>query len=291
MMRRKWICIPVILLLGGLLLTGCSGRGNTKDSAAVPEKSTIDKTEEKEGEPAEEEESEETAAVQENAPAYLENLDMFDAGTILNREEINMDSLGYYFQAYEISGDILNRIYGRSYQENENIGLEELRYLKVLHYNFDHEIQVGELIVNAALVEDYFEIFQTLFQNEYEIQSMYLIDDFWTGDGTSSDTASIQENNTSAFCYREITWGGELSNHALGCAIDINPQQNPYVTYYDGQPSWYHENASDYIDRTSGALHVITHDDICYQTFIAHGFSWGGDWENPKDYQHFEKTN
>ena len=29
--------------------------------------------------------------------------------------------------------------------------------------------------------------------------------------------------------------------------------------------------------------------DLCYQLFIEHGFSWGGNWRTTKDYQHFEK--
>ena len=41
-----------------------------------------------------------------------------------------------------------------------------------------------------------------------------------------------------------------LSNHAYGCAIDINPQQNPYITITDGRQTWSHDNAEQYIDRS-----------------------------------------
>ena len=233
------------------------------------------------------------AALEEQSarPVYTLDVGELAAGTVVSAGEVDPENLDQYFQSYEIEvGDaVYNRIYGKSYVDNPNIGLGDLRYFKVLHYNFDHEIQVGELIANAALEQDYLEIFRELFESEYEIYSMYLIDDFWTGDGDSSDTASIEVNNTSAFCYRQITGGGRLSNHAYGRAIDINPQQNPYVSYSSGYPQWSHSNANDYIDRTTGYAHVITYDDLCYQVFTAHGFSWGGDWSNPKDYQHFEK--
>lgn len=33
----------------------------------------------------------------------------------------------------------------------------------------------------------------------------------------------------------------------------------------------------------------IDHDDLCYQLFTAHGFTWGGDWNSVKDYPAFEK--
>ena len=28
--------------------------------------------------------------------------------------------------------------------------------------------------------------------------------------------------------------------------------------------------------------------DLCYELFAEHGFEWGGDWTDRKDYQHFE---
>jgi hypothetical protein len=211
------------------------------------------------------------------------------AGSIVPEEEIDFDNLSRHFVSLAVSEDIQTRINGKSYRENPDISLDELRYLKVLHYNFNHEIQVGELIVNVSLDAEFLEILTELFENEYEIQSMYLIDNYWTGDAISTDSASITANNTSAFCYREITWGGELSRHAFGRAIDINPQQNPYVDYSSGSPSWAHTNANDYIDRTTGAAHVITHEDLCYKVFTNHGFEWGGDWYPVIDYQHFEK--
>lgn len=214
-----------------------------------------------------------------------------EAGAIVPEDMVNFDDLQQYFCSYEIQvdDDVYQRIIGKSYRENNNIGLSDLAYLKVLHYNFEHEIQVGELIVNAELKEDFCNIFRDLFEEEYEIYSMYLIDNFWTGDGASSDTASIDVNNTSAFCYREITGGSSLSNHAFGRAIDINPQQNPYVSYRSGYPVWSHDNANDYIDRDTGYEHVITHEDVCYLIFSEYGFEWGGDWSTIKDYQHFEK--
>lgn len=186
--------------------------------------------------------------------------------------------------------EVYNRIAGKSYQENNNISLKDLRYLKLLHYNFQHEIQAGEMVVHEKVAEDVLNIFKELFLEQYEIQSVFLIDNYWTGDAASTDTASIDVNNTSCFNYREVTGGSSLSNHAYGCAIDINPQQNPYVWYgNDGGLHWTHENANPYIDRTTGLAHVITQGDICYSVFSKYGFSWGGLWSNPIDYQHFEK--
>ena len=197
------------------------------------------------------------------------------------------------FTASEIAeGDeVYNRINGKSYQENENISLEDLRYLQISHYDFEHEVQIGELIVNAELADEVLEIFQELYDAEYEIASMRLIDDYWVNeDPDQADTNSIDHNNTSAFCYRVVTGGQNLSRHAYGCAIDINPQQNPYLTLEeDGTYYCDHENALEYMDRTLEDAHEIKEGDICWQVFNDHGFTWGGSWTNPVDYQHFEK--
>lgn len=217
------------------------------------------------------------------------SIEQMKAGDILEAERTELPDWSGCFLVSEIGGDILGRIHGRSYVENMNIALEDLRYVKLWHYNYNHEIQAGEMIVHKNLVEDYRDIFMRLFQAEYEIQSMHLIDDYWTGDGVSSDSASIDANNTSAFCYRVVPDSAHLSNHAYGCAIDINPQQNPYITITDGRQTWSHDNAEQYIDRSRKEPHMIDHDDLCYQLFAEHGFTWGGDWQNPIDYQHFEK--
>ena len=150
---------------------------------------------------------------------------------------------------------------------------------------------LGEMIVNKDIEEDVRSIFKELFNNKYEIKSMRLIDDYWQVgcDGSIADNNSIEDNNTSCFCYRKATGGESISNHGYGRAIDINPQQNPYVE--NGQNT--HRNADEYVNnRYVGEPHVIvaSDEDICYSIFTKYGFTWGGNWTNPIDYQHFEKA-
>ena len=210
-------------------------------------------------------------------------------GDILSEQQVS-GNRDVYFQEQVIERDdaVFQRIMGKSYQDNENIGLEQLRYLKLIHYNFNHEIQVGEMIVNAELAQDVLNIFKELFEQEYEIQSVYLVDNYWQAGmtGDEADTASIEQNNTSCFNYRPVTGGSTLSDHAYGRAIDINPQQNPYINASGG---YSHTNAAPYIDRSSGLPHVIIDGDICDSIFEKYGFSWGGLWTGPIDYQHFYK--
>ena len=214
-----------------------------------------------------------------------------DAGTILDSASMDLENIERYFMVFDIveGDDVYRRINGRSYRKNDDIELKDLVYLKMPHYNFNGEIQVGELIVNRQIASDTVEIFKGLFMEKYPIESMFLVDNYWTGDPSAADTESMEYNNTSAFNYRPVTSGSRLSNHAYGRAIDINPRQNPYVSYRDGQPHWVPGNADKYIDRTSGLAYMITHDDLAYRLFKERGFDWGGDWNSVKDYQHFEK--
>lgn len=278
--QTAWFCTGIMLLiLTGIMLFHDGGikKGGGNDLTAVkkyPDTASLEAKRDK----------------AEKTPVCLENLDDIEAGTVLETDRIDLSHASDYFTVNEINDDVLQCINGKSYVENEHIQLDELRYLKLLHYNYSHKIQVGELIVNEKIAKDCREIFQELFSQQYEIASMCLIDKFWTGDSVDSDTNSIENNNTSAFNYRVVPDTDRLSNHAAGFAIDVNPLQNPYVKYNnDGSFAKYYKDMEKYTDRKQKEKHMITHDDICYQIFAKHGFTWGGDWNNSKDYQHFEK--
>ena len=98
-------------------------------------------------------------------------------------------------------------------------------------------------------------------------------------------------NNTSCFNYRVVENTSSLSKHALGLAIDINPLYNPYITYNkDGTSNVSPVAAMDYADRDKSFPYKIDEDDLCYKLFVEHGFTWGGNWNSCKDYQHFQKV-
>lgn len=281
MERRNCIAGLLVCVLVGtaLIFTGCVRRSKAEIRETETEKNVTEKNVT--------EELPESEAEQE----YLSDVQGLFAGTIVEKEKLDPNRWSDYFMIEEIREEIFGKINGKTYVENEHIGIEELRYLKVLHYNYDHQIQVGELIVNAEIAEDCKHIFTELFMQEYEIASMYLLEKYWTGDGVTTDTASIEENNSSAFNYRVVPGTNHLSNHARGYAIDLNPLQNPYVAYRsDGSFRTYYKDMEKYLDRNSGAAHMITHEDAAYQIFTKYGFTWGGDWKNSKDYQHFEKV-
>lgn len=203
------------------------------------------------------------------------------AGTILSQEELSVINPYCLFYNKEIPDEIFEKMNGVSFHEEGVISREDLRYVRVLHMGFDGETHIGELVVNAALADEVCGIFQKLYENSYQIESMLLIDDF-AGD----DHASMVADNTSAFNYRVVDDTDHLSNHAYGAAIDINPLYNPYVTKKGVSPM----EGEAYGDRSADFPHKIDENDLCYQLFTNAGYKWGGSWKNVKDYQHFEKT-
>lgn len=168
------------------------------------------------------------------------------------------------------------------------ISYEDLSYLSVLYYDFNGDVQSGELICNKGIANELAEIFYELYVNEYQIEKIRLVDEY-----DADDTASITDNNTSCFNYRVVDGTTTLSKHALGCAIDINPFYNPYVVYNkDGSGETYISppGSEIYVDRSKDFPYKIGENDLCYKLFKAHGFTWGGDWNSCKDYQHFQKV-
>ena len=275
--------------------TAESTTGTTTESATESPKDAVTPTPSESSETSETSEEtvpEDMGFAFSSEPDMLTSIKELKAGTIVSKEEIDMKNLSQYFTSVKIEeGDsIYQRINGKSYQKNNDIKLSDLRYLKMLHVNFNGDYQVGEMIVNKSISDEVLGIFKSLFQDGYQIYSMYLIDNFWEKNAGTADWNSIEANNTSCFCYRAATGGSKLSKHALGRAIDINPQQNPYVTYKDGKASCAHSNAADYVsNRSSKKAHVITTSDKAYKAFTKKGWTWGGSWSSPKDYQHFQK--
>ena len=191
---------------------------------------------------------------------------------------------GDSFKCEEISDEVYARIKGKSFKDDCTTPRDDLRYLRVLHYNKVGEVLQGELICHKDIADDLLSIFRELYKAQYPIERMVLIDKY-----DADDEASMRANNTSAFNFRRASGMQRLSSHSTGKAIDINPLYNPLVKERGGRTLFYPSNAGAYIDRTKYFPYKIEKGDLCYRLFKKYGFSWGGDWKSLKDYQHFEK--
>lgn len=188
------------------------------------------------------------------------------------------------FNSAVVPDYIQEKMRGVSFHENRDISMDELRYTRVLYYDFNRQVQEGELIVHKNIAWQTMRAFYQLYKFEYPIEKIRLVDEY-EGD----DELSMEDNNTSAFNYRKVEGKEELSRHALGLAIDINPKINPYVR----EDGFFPKNASEYLERdvekcTGEHKEKMIHkQDIAYRIFRRNGFEWGGDWSHAKDYQHF----
>lgn len=275
---RKVIRISVILLFL-TLLTACDGMNDLFKQ----KQEQISLVEGQESEKEDSDQIEQNASgkqLQEDENSSADQAAQWDAMETLGENEQQL----FYYE--EITEEIKARIVGKSYAEDCKVPFAELRYVSVLHRGFDGETHVGELIVNKSIAADIVEIFKELYEQNYPIEQMVLIDEY-----DAEDNSSMEANNTSAFNYRVIDDGsGRLSLHSYGLAIDINPLYNPYVRVVDGETVVSPENGEAYEDRTLDCPYYIDTDDPCYKAFTQRGFTWGGDWKNQKDYQHFQKA-
>lgn len=206
-------------------------------------------------------------------------------GNVMEEERVTYQE-GFYYEP--LSDNLRRYITGVTFPEEEvkEITYENLRYVHVFHLDFEGKSIEGELICNEKIAQDLLEIFYELYLNEYQIEKIRLIDEY---DG--DDLASMEDNNTSCFNYRVVEGTTSLSKHALGLAIDINPLYNPYITYLkNGEEKVSPASAQPYADRKNSFPYKIDDTDLCYRLFKEHGFTWGGNWNSSKDYQHFQKT-
>ena len=190
-------------------------------------------------------------------PIDTRPLTEWQAGRTVSQEAIDaFGGIDKCFAAEPIPDGVWARMQGKTFKENPYIGRDDLRHVRALHWDYDNQMHVGEMVCNVQIADRLVTILRKLFDAKYPIQRMLLPDVY-----AADDETQMRDNNSSCFCYRNIAATNNLSKHARGLAVDINTLYNPYK---------------------------ITHDDLCFKLFTAAGFEWGGDWTNRKDYQHFE---
>ena len=189
------------------------------------------------------------------------------------------ESSGFTSSIAEIDDALAARM-GSSWRPGCPVPLADLRYLTVTYRGFDGSDHSGELVVAASVAPDVVEVFHRLYDNGFPLASLRLVDDFG-----GSDDQSMDADNSSAFNCRAITGGGGFSEHSYGTAIDLNPVENPYLSGGTVLPP----QGRQFLDRSPGPG-VITAGDQVVAAFASIGWTWGGTWSGPIDYQHFSAS-
>ena len=104
------------------------------------------------------------------------------------------------------------------------------------------------------------------------------------------------DNFTGAYSCRNIEYTNNLSAHALGTAIDLNFLQNPCIFIDEEKqevksvvPKAGIMYLNRKLERPNKPYGFGKIDDSIVKIFQKNGFDvWGGNWDNPIDYQHFQ---
>lgn len=159
--------------------------------------------------------------------------------------------------------------------------LDMLQVLAVPYLGFDEQLHRGQIVVARDLAEEVADIFAALHELRFPIERVIPVAQFaW------SDDASMSANNSSGFNYRAIVGGQNLSHHATGRAIDLNPRQNPYLRPNLHGPDLILPPGAVYDARKKGTLSA---DSAAVRVFETRGWEWGGRWTTRFDYHHFQK--
>jgi D-alanyl-D-alanine carboxypeptidase len=180
-----------------------------------------------------------------------------------------------------ISPELRERMTGVSWRPGCPMHIRDLRLVTVRHWGFGGKVRVGYLVVNRWRAREMLRVMRKLFEKNFPIRRMHLIDRYG-----ASDNRSMNANNTSAFNCRFVAGTTRWSEHAYGRAIDVNPVQNPYVSGGVASPS----KGQQFVDRSQRRKGMIHAGDRVVRAFRSESWSWGGYWSSPKDYQHFSST-
>jgi hypothetical protein len=173
-------------------------------------------------------------------------------------------------------------------RSRSRIPCDRLRLVKFGYIGFDGEQHGdGEVVVLDAVAVNVARIFAALRDRKFPIAKARLMNHY-----EGNDDVSMADNNTSAFNDRNISGGNQISLHALGLAIDINPVQNPYVTRSGNLLRFLPVAGVEYANRLSSRPRKQARQGMAesiVDLLAEDGFLiWGGYWDNPIDYQHFE---
>ncbi|MGB8652777.1 MAG: M15 family metallopeptidase, partial [Mycobacteriales bacterium] len=175
----------------------------------------------------------------------------------------------------------LRRRMGDTYRSGCPVPLSRLRYLTLTFRGFDGRAHTGELVVAATAAPSVVRAFRALFAQGFPIEEMRLPT---TADVTARPTGD--GNDTAGFVCRAARGQTRFSAHAYGLAVDVNPFHNPFVRDDLVLP----ELAGAYRDRGWVRPGMLEPGSAAVRAFTREGWTWGGTFRRPKDYQHFSLT-
>lgn len=184
----------------------------------------------------------------------------------------------------ELKQELINK---KIWAKSCPVDIERLRIITVSYIDFDgNSHDDGKLICLDVVALSAIDVFRDLYEMKFPLAKINIINDY---DG--DDDASMEDNSCACFNYRDIANSTLISIHSYGLAIDINPIQNPFVMldHTKGMAQICPIEGTNYMNRLNMRKGMVTEKVIAI--FKKYGFTvWGGNWNTPLDYHHFQPT-
>lgn len=149
--------------------------------------------------------------------------------------------------------------------------IDSLSLVELDYRGYNNKIYTGQMIIHKDLVESTKLIFKRILkETDFPITSIIPLS-FYNWD------KSLAYNNSSWFDWRFVYGTDEITDHAFGAAIDLNPLINPRI----GGTT---HNTKSYNPNQKGTLFPS---EPVVKIFKEAGWKWWWDWKRSKDYQHF----
>lgn len=164
------------------------------------------------------------------------------------------------------------------------------------YYDMQNNLKTdGTIVVLDALADNVVKIFNELKRMHFNINNIHptaLYKKTWRGVEMPDDF-----NGTEAFVCRNVEHTKRLSLHSFGTALDVNFLQNPCV-FIDNETNEIQNVVPKagvrYLNRSFNRKGKLEKDigkvnDEVVKIFNKYGYDiWGGHWDFPIDYQHFQ---
>jgi len=145
--KKIWV-LAAILICGTMVLTSCK----SNDDNAVPDTSA---------------------------------LELWQAGSTVTAEAVAaFGGIDKCFAAEPIPDGVWARMQGKTFKENPYIGRDDLRHVRALHWDYDNQMHIGEMVCNVQIADCVMGILRKLFDAKYPIQRMLLPDVYDADDET-----------------------------------------------------------------------------------------------------------
>jgi hypothetical protein len=153
--------------------------------------------------------------------------------------------------------------------------------IEVMHYDFTGKVKHGHIIVHELVAYQVRAFFREAHLLRFPIHSVIPVNFFnWI------DEFTCAANNSSGQNMRYLK-DGRMSKHGIGCAFDVNPLINACYDLHPKSLLWQRTiPASGTYDSSEPGTLYEEHPLV--QLMLNFKWTWGGTWNFPEDYQHFQ---